>query len=712
MQSTGVSIIILTKNGAHHLKTLLETFFKNNTHDPVELIVIDHGSTDNTADIVANYVNRAMIRLVRKLDRDNFAASCNFGAQKAHYPLLLFLNNDIVYTSDMLPRGVEILEDDTMGVVGCRLDDVPGKNPQKTPQKIQHTGIDFQWDEKKQFHRPIQIRHASLEAAAKAHGGVYPAVTGAFMLCRKADFQKIGGFCEEYDYGFEDIDFCLRVGRDLKKKCFCINGVSLQHLEGATRNQAEEGIRNRRYQNNDALFKKRLDQYIANTIVNRKPNEQAAQSKTPPSSPDASQKAVQTSPHEKKPFDANKKGPLGTTENKTSDTVGMNILYVLYNAIDSNGGIHVQLHAERLMAQYPQCDCRFVMPNWCLSADAPPDAGNMGERVVTFSQATSKGSTFSDGRGPDIIHAWTPREIVRKCCENLLSQSPVPLIIHLEDNEEYLTEVTVGRPFADLAKLPVKELDALIPDSRYHPIRGRDFLGKAQGVTMIIDTLAHFNPANLPGMLLPPPVDERLFYPRPLNMKLREELKIPKNNIVLAYTGNVHAANRDEVRELYKAVHLLNEQGHPTVLIRTGKNAVKLGDEKWLTVHEKHLGWVARSKVPEVLAAADVLVQPGEPGAFNDQRVPSKLPEFFAMGRPVVLSKTNLGVQLEHQKNAYVLNKSDADEIVKAVIKIHEDRAIREELAIQAVFFCRNTINSRVISKNYFSLYELVKKTQ
>ncbi len=266
MQSTGVSIIILTKNGAHHLKILLETFFKHNTHDPVELIVIDHGSTDNTdntADIVANYVNRAMIRLVRKLDRDNFAASCNFGAQKAHYPLLLFLNNDIVYTSDMLPRGVEILEDDTMGVVGCRLDDVPGKNPQKTPQKVQHTGIDFQWDEKKQFHRPIQIRHASLEAAAKAHGGVYPAVTGAFMLCRKADFQKIGGFCEEYDYGFEDIDFCLRVGRDLKKKCFCINGVSLQHLEGATRKQVTNELKTSRHENNDALFNKRMGKYVS-----------------------------------------------------------------------------------------------------------------------------------------------------------------------------------------------------------------------------------------------------------------------------------------------------------------------------------------------------------------------------------------------------------------------------------------------------------------
>ena len=45
-------------------------------------------------------------------------------------------------------------------------------------------------------------------------------------------------------------------------------------------------------------------------------------------------------------------------------------------------------------------------------------------------------------------------------------------------------------------------------------------------------------------------------------------------------------------------------------------------------------------------ALADVLVQPGRAGPFNDYRLPSKLPEFLSAGRPVVLPATNLARQL------------------------------------------------------------------
>ena len=41
---------------------------------------------------------------------------------------------------------------------------------------------------------------------------------------------------------------------------------------------------------------------------------------------------------------------------------------------------------------------------------------------------------------------------------------------------------------------------------------------------------------------------------------------------VLVYTGNVHAANRGEVGELYRAVAELNRLGVSTVLERTGLN--------------------------------------------------------------------------------------------------------------------------------------------
>ena len=42
------------------------------------------------------------------------------------------------------------------------------------------------------------------------------------------------------------------------------------------------------------------------------------------------------------------------------------------------------------------------------------------------------------------------------------------------------------------------------------------------------------------------------------------------------------------------------------------------------------LGFVSRDRLWDLLAAADVFVQPGGPSPFNDYRFPSKLPDFLA----------------------------------------------------------------------------------
>lgn len=386
-----------------------------------------------------------------------------------------------------------------------------------------------------------------------------------------------------------------------------------------------------------------------------------------------------------------------------------NILFVLYQNINSNGGLHVQLHAARLIEQGANY-CVAVPDQYWIGPETTGAANSIAPlidptHVVPFSKllAPDAGVPFADGRGPDFIHAWTPREIVRDFVERLRQRVPCPLIIHLEDNEEHLTAVTVGRPFDTLTQMSMAELDALIPVNRYHPLRGRAFLDQAQGLTLIIETLERFNTRQVPTLVLPPPVDERLFYPRPLNLALRRELGIPDSHLVLAYTGNVHEANRDEVQELYRAVGLLNQQGCPTILLRTGMGGEDLDSNRH---YIKHLGWVERERVPEILAAADILVQPGVPGAFNAERVPSKLPEYLAMGRPVVLPRTNLGLKVEHGRAGYVLDKADAAGIVAAITAIRKDSSLAKKLADGGVeFYLRefsaDFMNTKIISYFY-----------
>ncbi|MGI0496381.1 tetratricopeptide repeat protein [Limnospira platensis] len=678
----GVSVIVLSLNGATLLDRLLSTFFATNTYFPVELIIIDHGSEDNTAEVVRKQAIKGDIRYVNRGENFSFSDSCNYGASLAKYPYLLFLNNDIVFTDDVLPLAVDKLYDSSIGAVGVRLDDDPSSLPKGKEAGVQHTGIHFVWNEKRGYFQPEQIRHESLSnywVSSQVGGDFFPAaVTGAFLLCRKVEFEWLGGFSLDYDYGLEDIDFCLRLGRDLQKKCYCINQVSLQHWEGATRKLGNGQVRAQILDKNHRVFKQSWDNYVLQLIG--KPRVQI-------------------------------------------DSASVNVLFVLYESLESNSGYQAQLHAARLVEQ--GVDCVFAVPDGADEVRQTSSHRLNPISVLTFSAVIAPHTRFpfADGRSPDVIYAWTPREVVRKFVEKLLDRHASALIIHLEDNEEYLTEAKLGRSFAELVNLPEADLDRLIPANRYHPIKGRAFLDRAQGLTMITDTLKGFNTQQVAELVLPAPVDEKLFYPRPMNLDLRCSLGIPEGHLVLAYTGNVHSGNRDEVQELYRAVEILNLRGCPTVLLRTGLNDQKLGVESWGGAYEKYLGWVERDQVPEILAAADILVQPGCTGLFNDQRVPSKLPEYFAMGRPVVLPMANMGLLVEHGQEGYVLERADAENICNAVSEIYGNKELANKLSKNAIVFLRKYIDehqnnfleficSHIASKKYnvevLSLDELI----
>ncbi|MDQ6809211.1 MAG: glycosyltransferase, partial [Verrucomicrobiota bacterium] len=92
--------------------------------------------------------------------------------------------------------------------------------------------------------------------------------------------------------------------------------------------------------------------------------------------------------------------------------------------------------------------------------------------------------------------------------------------------------------------------------------------------------------------------------------------------------------------------------------------------------------------VAALLALADVLIQPGRDDDFNKYRLPAKLPEFLAMGRPVILPNTNAARSMRHGQDAWVLEKVDALTIVDAVRALRQERVLREQLSTGALSFC------------------------
>jgi glycosyltransferase involved in cell wall biosynthesis len=380
----------------------------------------------------------------------------------------------------------------------------------------------------------------------------------------------------------------------------------------------------------------------------------------------------------------------------------MNILFVLYHDFGANSAIHVHSFANHLA----------IFDH--LVAVAIPGGQNLGVglgeqqyRVQLFSEVTDDWSKlFPNAKPPDIVHAWTPRENVRIFCERLKGLCSFTLFIHLEDNEELILEANLGAPFEYLAATE----NIKVPPDLSHPRRYREFLSSAAAVTVIMDRLGEFVPDGRPQLELWPGADRSLFHPEPKDSATLEGLGIPLGNIILCYTGNVHSANAREVRSLYLAAAILNRQGIPTTLLRAGKDYSPFWgpDDSWARAISVDVGYIKHVSVPSILSLADYLIQPGMGDAFNDYRLPAKLPEFFAMGRPVVLPETNVGRFVEHGNDAWVLPKVDAQAIVQSVRFLNDNPATRQRLSAGALAFAERhfdwTKNSRQLAEFYTSV--------
>ncbi|HTO03666.1 MAG TPA: glycosyltransferase family 4 protein [Opitutus sp.] len=362
-----------------------------------------------------------------------------------------------------------------------------------------------------------------------------------------------------------------------------------------------------------------------------------------------------------------------------------NILFVLYGDFSANSALHVASLANELVAL--GYDCVVAVPEHKETVGALPEANFM---AVQFDELPALSTYFKDGNGPCILHAWTSRENVRKFSAKVVELYRSAVFVHLEDNERDILETRLKRPFAELAALPEAELDLLVPDVLSHPQRAAEFLQSAIGVTLIVDRLKEQVPSDRPTEVIWPAADARHFKSLPRDDRLRAALGIVPSDIVLFYHGNTHTSNAGEVRSLYEAVALLNERSLPTQLIRTGRDFpdfLPAGDA-WIRPYLIHLGHIGRAKhLPALMALADYFVQPGLPDAFNDYRFPSKLPEFFSIGRPVILPKTNLGGFLRHGEDAWVLPSANGPAIADAIATLHADPALSDKLARGALAF-------------------------
>lgn len=99
MVSQSISIVVPAYNAAVTLPQCLEAI-ANSVHHPAEVIVVNDGSTDETARIAERF--GAIVVSMDK--RSGPAAARNLGAEAARYDLLLFIDADVALRADVIGK--------------------------------------------------------------------------------------------------------------------------------------------------------------------------------------------------------------------------------------------------------------------------------------------------------------------------------------------------------------------------------------------------------------------------------------------------------------------------------------------------------------------------------------------------------------------------------------------------------------------------------
>jgi len=112
-----VSVIIPTYNRSKLLRVALESALAQ-TYPNIEVIVVDDGSTDDTAEVMAQYAGR--VTYIKQANQDA-AAARNTGIRAASGEYLTFLDDDDLILPTKIERQVQVLASrPEVGLVHCR----------------------------------------------------------------------------------------------------------------------------------------------------------------------------------------------------------------------------------------------------------------------------------------------------------------------------------------------------------------------------------------------------------------------------------------------------------------------------------------------------------------------------------------------------------------------------------------------------------------
>jgi len=186
------------------------------------LVVVNHGDAPGIDELARE------VRVASPETPQGYGANLNLGMRLLEAPeFVLLANDDVVFAPESLPLLLRALRDDLRaGIAGPRLVDRDGKDATSFAS----------FPTVRDAIREVAILPGPLWRLAQRRRPEPPRpdfVLGAAMLVRRAAFDAVGGFDEDFFLNFEETDFCFRL-REAGWGVAWVPDAVVTHLQGSS----------------------------------------------------------------------------------------------------------------------------------------------------------------------------------------------------------------------------------------------------------------------------------------------------------------------------------------------------------------------------------------------------------------------------------------------------------------------------------------------
>jgi GT2 family glycosyltransferase len=229
---TTLSIIIVSYNARTHLEDCLDSLTSAPPVTPHEIVVVDNASTDGSARVVRK--RWPQVTVIEQPHNVGFAAGNNIGIRATSGELILLLNNDTIVPAGAIDTLVGRLRAHAdAAVAGPRLTDGNGRAELSFGQMISPVAELRQKVTLQMYGRNVGWISRRVERDTRREHDV-DWVSGACLLVRREDAEKVGLLDERYFLYTEDVDFCAAI-RAAGRRVIFTPAAHVIHLGGRSR---------------------------------------------------------------------------------------------------------------------------------------------------------------------------------------------------------------------------------------------------------------------------------------------------------------------------------------------------------------------------------------------------------------------------------------------------------------------------------------------